>query len=80
MIEGRDGVREDGELEDNSEDADTDAEEKAEPSAEDCCGVLRLMLLFTPFRCINSIKRLTSFSDNCWPELVCNCARAERRN
>ena len=85
VMEGRDGVREDaeledcrekgefedsreeGELEDIRDDADTEGEEKAEPSAEDCCWVL--MLLFNPFLCISNIKRLTSFSDNCWPEL-----------
>ena len=66
--EGRDWVRE----EDNREEAVTEGvEENAEPSAEDCCWELMLlMLLFNPFRCIKSIRRLTSFSENCWPELV----------
>lgn len=71
-LEDREGVREEvlreGELEESREEAVTEWGENAEPSGEDCCWVLRLLLL--PFRCISSIKRLTSFSDNCWPELV----------
>ena len=67
MREGRDGVRE----EDNREEAVTEGVENAEPSAEDCCWeLIMLLLLFNPFRCIKSIKRLTSFSENCCPELV----------
>ena len=67
-MEGRDGVREE---EDNSEEAVTEGVENAELSAGDCCWELMLMLLFNPFRCIKSIKRLTSFSENCcWPKLV----------
>ena len=67
-LEDREGVREEvlreGELEDNRdrEEAVTEGEENDEPSGEDCCWVLMLLL---PFRCINSIKRLTSFSENC---------------
>ena len=85
VMEGRDGDRREGELEDSSDEAeemeegglednseemeegDLDGVWNDDPNADDCCCCccMLLLLLLKPFRCINSIKRLRSFSDNC---------------
>ena len=87
VMEGRDGDRREGELEDRSDEAeemeegelednseemeegDRDGVWNDDPSADDCCCCM-LLLLLKPFRCINSINRLRSFSDSCCPVLV----------